>query len=144
VFCSCSCNRFSGSSLCFCLRLLAWDARCDADERFNLGIPMLSPTFEFSGISHFHNDVNGTTMAMYTWLMNFSVKNVYAKKFDFRKKKPNATNWIWTHELLIASQTLYPLIWFPCGFQWNVALLFSTPSRSTRFAERTEARVNSR
>ena len=36
-------------------------------------------------------------------------KNVYAKSIDLQKKKKLFTSWIQTHDLLNASQLLYPL-----------------------------------
>ena len=53
--------------------------------------------------------------------LNFK-KNVNAKHMIFKKK--SVTSWIWTRDLLNASQLHYPSSYLCCGFQWNVARVF--------------------
>ena len=54
------------------------------------------------------------------------------KKYNFSTTTKNLfTTWIWTHDLLNASQLHYPLSYLRCGFQWNVARVFSTSSSSS-------------
>jgi len=52
----------------------------------------------------------------------FKKKNVYAKSIDFRKK-----NLFTTWKSVALTIEIYG-----CGFQWNVARVFSTSSSSTR------------
>ena len=69
-------------------------------------------------------------------------KKVFTKRYWVERKK-SVNTWIWTHDLLHASQAFYHLNSMCCGFQRNVAQVFSTPWPSTRCRDRTEARVNS-
>ena len=56
---------------------------------------------------------------------------MYAKSIDFRKRNL-FSSWIRTPDLLNASQFVLPIEPYSCGFQWNVARVFSTSSSSTR------------
>jgi len=68
---------------------------------------------------------------------------VYPKGMIQEKKVPAAAR-IRTNYFLFASQVPYHPNIVCCDFQRNVAQIFSTPSHLNHFAERTEARVNSR
>jgi len=67
---------------------------------------------------------------------------VYPKGMIQEKQVPAAAG-IRTNDFSFASKVPYHLNTVCCGFQKNVAQIFSIPSHSTHFAERTEARVNS-
>ena len=64
---------------------------------------------------------------------------MYAKSIDFRKKV--FTSWIRTHDLLDASQLLYPLSYMAVVFDGMLFEFFSTFLSSTRYRMQADLTV---
>ena len=78
-----------------------------------------------------------------TVLSKLDFKNVYEKSIDLWKKKELITSWIWTHDLLNASQLLYQLGYrCCCGFKGMLLSVFFNLLQSANWTPRELEVIN--